>query len=362
MIRVLQVFGGLDCGGAETMLMNIYRYINTEEVQFDFVKHTDKECFYDKEILERGGRIFSCPKYRGINHFSYKKWWKKFFKEHPEYKIVHSHVRSTASIILKIAQQNDLKTISHSHSTSNGKGISAIVKNILQKNIAQYSDYCFACSKQSGEWLFGKSIVNTQKFKVIPNAIDISRYAFNEEKRKELRKYFCSENDFVLGHVGRFSREKNHSFLIDLFYSLQLKKPNSKLILIGDGPLKAEIEQKVNELNLSKKVLFLGVRADVADLLNMFDSFVFPSIYEGLPVTLVEAQANGLPIVASDVVTDEVVFGETVKKLSLNESCEYWAQQIILTDLKCRGKCVCIDKDYDINNSSKWLQEFYTVL
>lgn len=360
MIRVLQVFGGLDCGGAETMLMNLYRNIDRNQVQFDFIKHTSKKCFYEDEILKLGGKIYLSPKYSVLNHFKYKKWWGNFFDKHPEYKILHSHVRSTATIIMRVAQQKGLKTISHSHSTSDGNGIKAYIKKILRKNIVKYSDYCFACSKESGQWLFGRDITDSNKFKVLPNAIDTRLYKFNQDKRWELRKKYGIEDDFVIGHVGRFSNMKNHSFLIDIFNCIQKEKNNSKLVLIGDGDLRSEIEEKVKRLDLTDQVLFLGVQANVFEFLNIFDCFVFPSIWEGLPVSLVEAQANGLPVLASDNITDEVMLTPLIKKQSLNDGANIWAQEAMsLKRDSANYVNRIVEAGYDIQESASNIQKFY---
>lgn len=361
MLKVLQVFGGLDCGGAETMLMNIYQAINRNEVQFDFIKHMVNKGFYETQIVEMGGAIHKCPKYKVYNHFAYKCWWKEFFKSHPEYKIIHSHVRSTASIILKIAKKFGLTTISHSHSTSNGKGVKALIKKFLQRNIVKYSDYCFGCSKKSGEWLFGKGVVETEKFKVVPNAIDVNKYRFNELKRQELKKELGLEGTFVVGHVGRFSSMKNHLFLLDVFNELVKVKENARLLLIGDGEMRAEIENKISELNLKDKVVLLGVRSDIFDLLNVMDCFVFPSIWEGLPVSLVEAQANGLPVIMSDTITDEIKITNSLEEIGLCENIDVWVGKIVNSK---RSNCdndieKVINAGYDIHESASELLEFY---
>ena len=358
-MRVLQIFGALNCGGAETMLMNLYRKIDKQKIQFDFVKHTKEECFYDKEIISLGAEIYSCPKYNVLNHFSYIKWWKNFFKNHPEYTIIHSHVRSTASIIFKIAKSHGRTTIAHSHSTSNGGGIKAVIKKFFQKKIVKWADHYFACSKDSGEWLYGLDVVKSEKFKILPNAVDIEKFFYNETIRNKLRSEFKIQNDFVVGHIGRFTEVKNHNFLIDIFEKLHQVKPNSKLILVGTGELRNEIEYKVKTLNLIDNVLFLGVRSDVYDLVNIFDCFIFPSKWEGLPVTLVEVQANGLPVVMSDIITDEIALTSLSVKVPLSVDIEIWVNKILNTERNQSEVHKIADAGFDINKTVLWLQDFY---
>ena len=360
MIKVLQVFGALDCGGAETMLMNLYRKIDTELLQFDFVKHVTKDCFYDAEILERGGKIYSCPKYTVTNHFKYVKWWDGFFASHPEYKIIHSHVRSTASVILKVAKKHGLVTISHSHSTSNGKGFKSVVKKILQASIPKYSDYCFACSKKSGEWLFGRGVVESEKFRIIPNAIDTEKYKFDASIREEIRSSLGVSDKFVYGHVGRFHPAKNHSFLIDVFYEIHKRQQNSVLLLVGGGDLQEETKKKIDELSLGDSVIMLGVRSDVNVVFQAMDVFLFPSLWEGLPLTVVEAQAAGLPCFVSDTVTKEVDLSELVRYLPIDRGTDVWVKALENENLEHKNVIPSIVKaGFDINASVKELTEFY---
>ena len=360
MIKILQVFGALNCGGAETMLMNLYRKIDTSEIQFDFVKHTEQECYYDKEIIDKGGVIYSCPRYTVINHFKYVKWWNDFFSSHPEYKVVHSHIRSTASIILRIAKMHGCITISHSHSTSNGKGFAAIIKKNLQSKIPKYSDYCFACTYNSGKWLFGEKVVKSEKFKVIPNAIDTEKYKFSESVREKMRSELGIKENVVYGHVGRFHPAKNHGFLLELFAEIHSKQPNSVLLLIGDGELRGEIESKIAELSLQDSVILTGVRSDVHLLMQAMDVFLFPSAWEGLPLTVVEAQAAGLPCFVSDTVTKEVFLSELVEYLSIFNGVQVWLNEIltcnlvrtdVLSEIKSSG--------FDINSSVEEITSFY---
>lgn len=360
MIKILQVFGALNCGGAETMLMNLYRKIDVSKIQFDFVKHTEELCYYDTEIIEKGGEIYSCPRYTVSNHLKYVKWWDAFFKSHPEYKIVHSHIRSTASIILKIAKKNGCVTISHSHSTSNGKGFASIIKKILQSKIPKYSDFCFACTYNSGKWLFGEKVVKSDKFKVIPNAIDTEKYKFSESIRQKMRCELGIEEKIVYGHVGRFHPAKNHGFLLELFSEIHKKQSNSVLLLVGDGELRGEIEGKIKELSLQDSVILLGVRSDVHLLMQAMDVFLFPSSWEGLPLTVVEAQAAGLPCFVSNTVTKEVYLSDLVEYLPIDSGVQVWLNEILTgklvhTDVSAKIK----SSGFDISSSVEEITLFY---
>ncbi|WKY46936.1 glycosyltransferase family 1 protein [Eubacteriaceae bacterium ES3] len=356
-VRILHVFGKLNRGGAETMIMNLYREIDRSKIQFDFVIHTEEECDYNLEIESLGGIIHHVPQYTGKNHFKYKKAWRDFFIEHSSYKIIHSHVRSTASIYLAMARKRGIYTIAHSHNTSSGSGVSSIAKNILQYRLRYIADDLFACSKDAGEWLFG----NKCHFHILKNAIDTDKFRFNEEIRQTKRAELNVTDRLVIGHVGRFDPQKNHTFLIDIFKVINLKWENATLVLIGDGGLKNSIEKKVNDLGLEKTVIFTGVRSDVPELLQAVDVFLFPSLFEGLPLTLVEAQAAGLPCVISDTITREIVMkDELITFVLLEDEPETWADEVLKNRaVRLNAQDEIKNNGYDIHSSVEWLQAYY---
>ena len=361
MIRILHVFGGLDMGGAETMIMNIYRNIDREKIQFDFVTHSGRNQAYVSEIEQLGGKIYFFPKIRIYNLPLLINEWKAFFEKHKEYKILHSHVRSYASIYIPIAKKYGLKTIIHSHSTSNGKGMKSFVKAILQYPLRYEADYFMGCSKEAGEWLFGKRIVKSDRYFTIKNAIDTRRYSFDRVQRSILRNQFgIDESVKVFMHVGRLHEAKNHIFLLHVFAMLIKEIPNSMLLLVGDGELLSEIEKQIEQLNLKSNVKMLGARTDIPDILNAADVFLFPSKWEGLPVTVVEAQASGLPCFVSDKITKEVAISELVKFLPIYKGTQVWIDAIKETDLTRKN---VIDKiiqaGFDIKKSVEWLTKFY---
>lgn len=372
-IRVLQVLGRLDRGGAETMIMNLYRRIDRERIQFDFVLHTTDECEYSAEVRKLGGRIYSVPAYGVGTAWRYKKAWKKFFEAHPEYQIIHSHIRSTASIILKCAKKYGLHTIAHSHNTRTESGIKGMVKRFLQKGIVRYADDLMACSKRSGEWLFGTENCRGENFYVLNNAIDTTIFKYNEETRLAIREELGVGDETVIGHIGRMEEQKNHTRLLTIFREYINENKNVKLWLIGEGPLRSTIEEQIKNLGLGENVRILGVRDDVPRLMQAMDAILFPSLYEGLPVTLVEAQAAGLPILMSDTITDEVILTNLVATESLDSKDSVWVQGLArMLDLGENGKqsaknsadrtgydSLVADKGYDITMTAEWLTKFY---
>ena len=364
-IRILQVFAEMNRGGAETMIMNLYRYIDRDKIQFDFVVHTQEKCAFDDEIKQLGGRIFYVPKYIGINHFTYLKAWADFFKDNFEYRIVHGHVRSTASIYLMIAKKYKLITIAHSHSISSGTSVSAVIKNFLQYPIRHISDYFLACSESSGKWLFGNRIIAGDRFKILNNAIDVESFKFNIHTRNAIRHEFGIEDKYVVGHVGRFHPTKNHEFLIDIFKNVHDRHNNSVLLLIGEGILKESIQQKVREEGLEGCVIFAGIRSDVSDILQGMDIFLMPSLFEGLPVTLIEAQASGLICVISDTITKDVKISNLVDFVSLRKSVDKWGDIVLGYKSKNERKNMTdqvIKSGYDCKSNAKWLENFYSSL
>ncbi|WP_442594315.1 glycosyltransferase family 1 protein [Neobacillus sp. D3-1R] len=362
-IRVLRVVGRLDRGGLETIIMNAYRIIDREKLQFDFVVHTEDECIYNEEIRSLGGRIYSVPTYNGKNHFQYVKAWKEFFQTHPEYKVIHGHVRSTASIYLRIAKNFGLTTIAHSHNTSSGMNLQAIAKNVLQLPIRYSADYLFACSTPAGKWLFGENVVNKSNFKVIPNGIQSNKYIFNSDIREEVKKEFNITNEIVVGHIGRFHQQKNHSFLISVFKKIHEQNPNTILMLVGEGNLREKVTNQIKDYGLEDKVIMTGSRNDVHRLLQAMDIFVFPSHFEGFGNVIIEAQASGLPCVISNTIPSEVEVTNLVKFIDLDKSTDYWAKEVLTKineSLYRRDTSEEIIKaGFDVFPIAKWYEEFY---
>ena len=355
-VRILHIVTHMNRGGLETMLMNYYRNIDRSKVQFDFLVHRDKRADYDDEIESLGGRIYRLPVLNPLS-LNYLKSIDSFFKEHKEYKIVHSHVDCLSSIPLKYAKKNGVPfTIAHSHNASQDKNFKYIIKFIAKSRISKYADDLFACSKEAGQWMF-----NTDDFMILNNAIDSKKYAYDNKKSIRLKEKLGLSNKFVVGHVGRFYKQKNHEFIIDIFNQLSKINDDAVLMLIGTGELENEIRKKVQDLGLNKKVLFLGVRDDIQDLMQIMDVFLFPSLYEGLPLVLVESQAAGLKCIISDTISKEAIITNNVEIMNLEKLTIEWADKInsyrnykrnnMIEDIK-RNK-------FDVEQNVKWLQEYY---
>lgn len=364
-IRILHVIGSMNRGGAENMIMNYYRNIDRKMVQFDFVENIDKEAAFDSEIKALGGRIYRCPHYNIKNHFFYVRWWKNFLEKHAkEYTAIHGHLGSTAAIYLSLAKKYGLYTIAHSHS-ANGKphNLKDVAYRLFSYPTRFVADYFFACSKAAGVTRYGKKVSQSPKCRVLNNAIDTGHFAFREELRSQVRNSLQIPPDaLVVGHVGRFVEVKNHSLLLNIFSEVRKKNDSAILLLVGDGELRGMIEERAGKLGVAKYVVFLGEHSDVSPYYQAMDVFVFPSLYEGLPLTLVEAQTVGLPCVVSNRVSPEcVVTHDLVTVQSLESSPQVWGEHIL--SISCAGRAGYANQvaanGYDITETVKWLQGFY---
>lgn len=327
-IRIAQIVGKWVGGGVENFLMNYYRNIDKSKIQFDFIIDSDSTVIPRDEIEGLGGKIIEIPPYQKI--FKYTKELKKVLKEN-NYQIVHSHLNSLSVFPLYCAWKEKIPVrIAHSHSTTNKKEWKKnILKNILKPFSKIFATNYFACSEHAGRWLFGNQTFEKGKVTIIHNAIDVEKFKFKQEIRDNIRKKFKFKEQLVLGHVGRFVKQKNHEFLIDIFNEVQKENENSVLILIGEGPLEDKIKEKVKKIGLEKKVYFLGIRDDVNELMQMIDCFVFPSLYEGLGIVLIEAQTSNLPCIASTEIPKEVKINENVSFCRLNKNPKDWSNEIL---------------------------------
>lgn len=339
------------------MIMNYYRHIDREKVQFDFLVHRQERAAFDDEIESLGGRIYRLPRLVPWSK-SYLSALNHFFDEHPEYKVVHVHQDCLSSVILKAAVQHNIPVrVAHSHSASQDKDLKYPIKLWYKRDIPKYATNLFACGKGAGDWMFGGA-----SYQIINNAIDVAAYTYDPTKRQEMRRQLGFENEFTIGHVGRFNQPKNHSFLLDIFAALLKKESNAILLLAGGGEDMPKMQAKAQTLGIAKHVRFLGVRSDVADLMQAMDVFVFPSLYEGLPVTMVEAQAAGLPCLISDKVPSECILSDgLVDILPLSADLEAWAEKILekrevpRTDRRAEIAA----HGFDITTEAVKLQEFY---
>jgi len=362
-IRILHMIGSLNIGGSQSMIINLHKAIDKSKVQFDYIIDHPGHLYYESVVKSLGGKIYEFPTFKGYNFLEIRKFWELFFKDHPDYKILHSHVRSYASLYLPIAKKAGLKTIIHSHSTSNGKGFGSVVKRIMQYPLRWQADYFFGCSKEAGAWLFGDKIVNSPKYHILQNAIDTKQYKFNPEIRKEYREKFSLGDKKTFIHVGRFHPAKNHAFLLKVFAEIHKQDANTVLLLAGDGELRPEIERQISELDLKKDVLLLGNRSDVPKLLMSADCFLFPSVWEGFGMVAVEAQAVGLPCICSDAIPQSVKVTEQCVFIS-TENAQIWAGKALAFALNANKLSrndiqSVVDNGFDIKKSSEKLCSFY---
>ena len=356
MIRILHVVTKMGYGGLEAMLMNYYRYIDREQIQFDFLVHRPEEADYHDEIRALGGTIFHLPQ---LNPFSssYKKALADFFHTHPEYRLIHVHLNCMSSVVLKVAKSCGVPyRIAHSHSSNQVKNLKYPIKKYCKRQIPQYATKLFACGVDAGSFMFGNA-----DYELLYNAIDVRDYTYSPERYTSMRQQLgIAEDELLIGHIGKFRYQKNQSFLVDVFAEI-IKSRKAKLLLIGTGELVDTVQEKVHTMGLADQVIFTGVRADVADLLQAMDVFVFPSMYEGLPVVLIEAQAAGLPCLMSDTVAIESKKTDLVTTLPLSSGALQWADKSIeiAATKRCNTYEEIMKSGYDIRENAKRLQNYY---
>lgn len=332
MIRILHVVSKLSLNsGVMNVIMNYYRHIDRTKIQFDFLYFEERTPDFKDEIKTLGGNIFFVNKpslkflikiYKEFNNF--------FFYNSKQYTAVHLHEVYLVHFIKYFCKKYGIKhLITHAHSTKYSDNPKNALRNKIMclglKNSA--TDY-FACSKAAGEFYYGKEAVDRGLVKIIPNAIDLRKYKFNQTIRNNVRKELNIEDKFVVGHIGRMATQKNQKFLLKIFAELRKENDKTVLLMVGDGPLRKELENEITKLKLNDSVILLGIRMDIPNLLMAMDVFVLPSLYEGLPVVCVEAQTTGLRCILSDMITKEVDFG-ICKFVGLNQSVTIWRRYIV---------------------------------
>ena len=354
-IRILCVFSLLDRGGAESMCMNLYRNIDKNLVQFDFVKHTDKVGEFEKEILSLGGRIFTAPKYTAINHISYCKWWKNFLTEHPEHQIVHGHYFTISAVYLSVTKRMGRITIGHIHGMSFVGNVNNLVGNAFIRMIARSTVYRFACSKAAGKWAYRKA-----EFTVLNNAVDSARFAFDPARRAAMREQLhIGEDEKVIFVVANLSEVKNPLGALDIYSAIRRRNPNVRLFWAGEGGMRGPMEQKIATEQIPG-VTLLGTRSDVPDLLQAADAFMLCSFCEGLGMVAIEAQAAGLPCLLSEGIPCEASVTDLCTLLPLGNP-EAWAdayETIKDTPRRNTHAEICT-AGYDVKETAEWLTNFY---
>lgn len=362
-IRVLQITGGMNMGGIENFIMNIYRNIDRNKIQFDFLIHQQEKQIFEDEILSLGGKIYRISSFGKVGHFKYLKKLRNFFLAHKEYKIVHSHYNAVSGIILGEAKKCGIKNrIAHSHTAyPKYKFIEGIYKNYSKYLIKLNATKRFACSKDAGNWLYGKN----KKFEIINNGIEIEKYIFNKNMREIKRKEMdILKDEFCLISVGRLSKEKNFEFLLDIMKIIQKKNNKIKLYIVGEGDLEYPLKEKMKNENI-KNIEFLGVKKNINEIYNAMDLMVFPSLFEGLGIVAIEAQSNGIKVLVSENIPKEADLGlGFFKVLNLKDKAE-WIKEIMKESKSFRKeqKKEEIEKilksDYNAKKMAKKIEDIY---
>lgn len=356
LIRILHVVTHMNCGGLETMLMNYYHHIDKTKIQFDFLTHREYLGDYGDEIESMGGRIFHLPSLNPIN-LNYRRNLRKFFREHKEYKIVHVHQDCMSGVILREAAiQNVPVRIAHAHACSQDKDWKYPIKALYRRWIPKYATILMACGEDAGKWMFCGA-----PFKVLNNAIEAKKCIYNVEIRKRMREELAvPEGTLLMGHVGSFCVSKNQEMLVDLLEEMN-KNIDTMLILVGDGELRETVEIKTTKKGLNSKVIFTGLRDDVPNLLQAMDVFIMPSLYEGVSLAVIEAQAAGLQCLISDKVSIECNITGCVTQIPLEAPLETWAESVGKVRKKERENTYekIASSGYDIEENALRLQDFY---
>lgn len=357
-VRVLHVLQRMETGGTQALLMNLYRNIDREKIQFDFlVEYPDKQ-FYDDEILSLGGKVYYTSVRIDKNILKFEKQLEQIIKEN-NYKIIHVHAFTIGYFVLKTAKKCNVPVrIAHSHNNETVRDCKYILKKVMQKIYPIYATDLYACSSEAGKYLYGN-----RKFTVLNNSIDSSKFIFDEQIREKVRNSLKIKDKFLVGHIGRMHAQKNHTFLLNVFSEIKKIKSNSKLLLVGSGPLEEEIKNKVKEMNLEDSVIFLKNRSDVNELYMAMDVFILPSLFEGLGIVAIEAQAAGTPCLTTDTLPIESIVSPLCKRISLDKSYKEWAEEAIaLSENENARKNMqqyIIDANYDVKKSAKMMQEYY---
>ena len=356
---------GLANGGYESLVMNLYRCIDREQLQFDFI--ISFPGVFEEEVQAMGGHIYHIPFITQKGPFAYTRGLDRVLREHPEYRIVHSHMDKFSGLVMARAKKAGIPIrIAHSHNTQNEGGLAfQLVKDHYGKMVLPNATHLFACSEAAADWMFG---TRAGEALVLKNGVDIPKFRDALPCRDSMRAELgFTESQPVFGHVGRFAEQKNHRYLLDIFAAIHAKQPNAVLLLIGAGTLESEMQAKAKALGLSDSVRFLGLRQDIPQILAAMDGFLFPSLHEGLPVTLVEAQASGLPVIAANTITDEVCVTPLVQLVSLSDAPDVWADTALAAVQANREQRSCPEQQlrqagYDIHETTRQLQEFYLKL
>lgn len=356
-VRVLHVLQRMEAGGTQALLMNLYRNIDRNRLQFDFLVEYRERQFYDKEIELLGGRIYRTSFRNDLNPFRFYSYLRRFFEEHREYRIVHVHAYTIGYLPLRAARRAGIAVrIAHSHN-NRMSGRAVAVKKIMRTLFPLNANRFMACSEEAGRFLFGD-----RDFTVVPNAIDVDSFAYCPEDRVEMRRELgFSDNDFVVGSVGRLHFQKNQGFLLEVFAEILKWRPKAWLLLVGDGPERNTLLNKAQRLGIEDKLVLLSNRHDMPRLYQAMDVFVLTSLYEGLGIVTIEAQASGLPTFASEGVAAEAEVSSLFHRLNLADGPEAWARVVLAEPVTTRISHIndVRTHGFDIKENAVKLQNWY---
>ena len=362
-IRVLHVVTHLNRNGLESRIMDIYRNIDRNQIQFDFMIHRNDMGDFGKEIKSLGGKIYVMRRFSPKTFLKYLNELDHFFDEHKEYKIVHAHLNSMSTWVLRAAKRHDIPIrIAHSRNSSLDHNIRALPKWISKQFINRYTTDRFGCSQMAGDWLFGKKYSYGDTFRVIPNAIQVDKFIWNPETRLTKRQELGLNDEIAVIDVARLSDQKNHEYLLRVYAEIKKRLPNSKLFLAGSGEKETMIRQFAKEHNLEKDVILLGSRSDVADLYQAMDMFLFPSKFEGFGTVIIEAQMTNLLTIASDTIPQETKLCDCVEFLPITADPETWAEKavsMLRSDNRKDNLKIIQEAGYDIRQQYRIMQDFY---
>ena len=362
-IKILMVIGSTNMGGAQMFILNLLRNMDLERYQVDFaVNFKEMEGGICQELRDMGCNIYSLPYFKVHNYFSFKKKWKEFLSVH-KYEIVHGHSSNSASVYLDVAKEMGCVTIAHSHSAGfRGNLIHRVLKRFFASRIKKVADYWFACSSIAAEHLYGKDYRNHKNYYDIPNAIIANKYLYDENIATSIRESIgVGKKDFLCGHVGSFTAPKNHFLLLDIFKEVLKKNNNAKLVCCGAGTLLPQIKDRAKQLGIRDNVIFTGIVKNCNDYMMAMDVLIFPSLFEGFPMTIIEAEATGLPIIMSDVITEEVDITDCVYRMSLNDQPALWADNIVRFESKDRKvyNSIVEESKYNMKTGAKYIMSLY---
>lgn len=361
-IKVLMVLGNTGMGGSQAFVLNLIQNCDLNRFHFDIAVSYEISNGIGDRVRQLGCSVYILPYFKVYNYLQYVRAWRKFLRNH-HYDIVHAHSTNSASIYLKIAKEFGCVTVAHSHSAGyRGNGLQQKAKKYFASKVAEVADYWFACSDKAALRLYGENYKNNPHYYDIPNAINAEKYKYSKEIACRIRKEIGVKDDvFLCGHVGTFSPPKNHLFLMDIFCEVLKRKPNARLMCCGAGTLMPQVKEKAETLGILDKIIFTGVVMNVNEYMMAMDVFIFPSIFEGFPMSVIEAQAVGLPVVMSEVITKEVDLTKLVNRHSINEDASKWAETIANIGFGNREEYnqVIASSKYNMRKSAAFISSLY---